>query len=107
MRKAEIDDLLTAPHLKDVGFFKDEEHPSEGKIRRTRLANTFSGGARENQTHAPTFGEHTKEILAEAGYAPTEIDAICGAVVETGQKHGIDTPVNWACWKLVKALTGA
>ena len=38
--------------------------------------------------------------------APTEIDAICGAVVKIGQKHGIDTPMNWACWKLVKALVG-
>ena len=37
--------------------------------------------------------------------APTEIDAICGAVVKTAQKHNIDTPANWACWKLVKALT--
>ncbi len=36
--------------------------------------------------------------------APTEIDAICGAVVRTAQRHGIETPVNWACWKLVKAL---
>jgi 2-dehydropantoate 2-reductase len=38
--------------------------------------------------------------------APTEIDAICGAVVQIGQKHDIDTPTNWACWKLIKALTG-
>jgi len=36
--------------------------------------------------------------------APTEIDAICGAVAATAQKHGIDTPVNWTCWQLVKAL---
>lgn len=35
---------------------------------------------------------------------PTEIDAICGAVVNTAQKHGLDTPANWACWKLVGAL---
>ena len=38
--------------------------------------------------------------------APTEIDAICGAVVKVGQKYGIDTSVNWACWKLVKAIAG-
>ena len=38
--------------------------------------------------------------------APTEIDAICGAVVKIGQKHGIETPTNWACWKLVKAVAG-
>ena len=37
--------------------------------------------------------------------APTEIDAICGAVVRTAQKHQIDTPANWACWKLIKALS--
>jgi len=36
--------------------------------------------------------------------APTEIDAICGAVVKAAQKHHIPTPANWACWNLVKAL---
>ena len=36
--------------------------------------------------------------------APTEIDAICGAVVKAAQKHHIHTPANWACWNLVKAL---
>ncbi len=38
--------------------------------------------------------------------APTEIDAICGAVVKTALKHKIGAPVNWAFWQLVKALTG-
>lgn len=36
--------------------------------------------------------------------APTEIDAICGAVVRAGQRAGIPVPVNDACWKLVQAL---
>ncbi|MGZ9221515.1 MAG: ketopantoate reductase family protein [Anaerolineales bacterium] len=36
--------------------------------------------------------------------APTEIDAICGAVVKAAYKHHIHTPANWACWNLVKAL---
>ncbi len=74
-----IDDLLTDPHLDDVGFFRTEEHPSEGRIRRTKLANTFSGGAREDETHAPRTGEHTREVLAEAGYAAPEIDALLAA----------------------------
>jgi 2-dehydropantoate 2-reductase len=38
--------------------------------------------------------------------APTEIDAICGEVVKRGQKHQINVPVNWVCWKLVKAMVG-
>ena len=37
--------------------------------------------------------------------APTEIDAICGAVVKTSQKHGINAPANWACWNLIKAIS--
>lgn len=74
-----IDDLLTDPHLDDVGFFRTEEHPSEGRIRRTKLANTFSGGAREDETHAPLTGEHTREVLAEAGYSAPEIDALFSA----------------------------
>ena len=71
-----IDDLLTDPHLKDVGFYKEENHPTQGRLRRTRLANTFSGGAREDETHAPLMGEQTREILAEAGYGEAEIDAM-------------------------------
>jgi 2-dehydropantoate 2-reductase len=36
--------------------------------------------------------------------APTEIDAICGAVTRRAELHGIKTPYNRACWKLVRAL---
>lgn len=35
--------------------------------------------------------------------APTEIDAICGAVMKKGQMHGIRTPYNKACWTMVRA----
>jgi 2-dehydropantoate 2-reductase len=35
--------------------------------------------------------------------APTEIDAICGAIVQRGQEHGVSTPVNWTMWQLIKA----
>jgi 2-dehydropantoate 2-reductase len=38
--------------------------------------------------------------------APTEIDAICGAVTSRGRARGVHTPVNYACWKLVRALAG-
>ena len=35
---------------------------------------------------------------------PSEIDAICGAVVEAGQRVGVPTPVNRTLWLLVAAL---
>ena len=37
--------------------------------------------------------------------APTEIDAICGAIVKAGEGCGIPTPVNRTLWLSVKALT--
>ncbi|HEY3311558.1 MAG TPA: 2-dehydropantoate 2-reductase [Anaerolineales bacterium] len=39
--------------------------------------------------------------------APTEIDAICGAVVRTGAERGVPAPVNWTMWQLVNALNSA
>ena len=83
-----IDDLMTDPHLKDVGFFREEEHPSEGKIRRSKLANIFSGGAREEQLHAPLYGEQSREILAEHGYSKADIDKmIAGKAVTEAAKR--------------------
>jgi 2-dehydropantoate 2-reductase len=36
--------------------------------------------------------------------APTEIDAICGAIVQTGERCGVSTPVNRTLWLLIRAL---
>jgi 2-dehydropantoate 2-reductase len=36
--------------------------------------------------------------------APTEIDAICGAIVREGHRYGVSTPVNETFWHLVRAL---
>jgi 2-dehydropantoate 2-reductase len=36
--------------------------------------------------------------------APTEIDAICGAIVRAGEQAGVPTPANRIVWKLVKAI---
>jgi crotonobetainyl-CoA:carnitine CoA-transferase CaiB-like acyl-CoA transferase len=78
-----IDELMTDPHLKEVGFFKEEDHPSEGKIRRSKLANVFSGGARKDEGHAPLFGEHTREILKELGYNAAEVDKMIAGKAAT------------------------
>jgi 2-dehydropantoate 2-reductase len=37
--------------------------------------------------------------------APTEIDAICGAIVEAGERTGVPTPLNRTLWQLVNALS--
>jgi 2-dehydropantoate 2-reductase len=53
-----------------------------------------------------TAGNHSSMFQDVRRGAPTEIDAICGAVAERGIRHGIPTPANHACWRLVQALAG-
>jgi 2-dehydropantoate 2-reductase len=36
--------------------------------------------------------------------APTEIDAICGSIVEEGSKHGVPTPINETFLHLIRAF---
>lgn len=74
-----IDEVMDDPHLADVAFFEMEEHPSEGRIRRTRLPNTFHGGMRTDALPAPRLGAHTRQVLGEAGLSAEEIDALIAA----------------------------
>ena len=52
-----------------------------------------------------TAANHSSMLQDIQRGAPTEIDAICGAVVRVGQRHHIPTPINYVCWQLVLALT--
>jgi 2-dehydropantoate 2-reductase len=52
-----------------------------------------------------TSANHSSMLQDVLRNARTEIDAICGAVVRVAKKHGIATPVNQTCWRLVRALS--
>jgi crotonobetainyl-CoA:carnitine CoA-transferase CaiB-like acyl-CoA transferase len=80
-----IDDLFSDPHLLDIGFFEREQHPSEGRIRRTKVANTFYGGMREDQLPAPRLGEHTRAVLEGIGYSPAQIDGMIASGAARGE----------------------
>jgi 2-dehydropantoate 2-reductase len=61
--------------------------------------------AMAEEVASKTAANHSSMLQDVLRNAPTEIDAICGAVLKTAQKHKIDTPANWACWKLIQALS--
>lgn len=50
-----------------------------------------------------TAANHSSMFQDVRRGAPTEIDSICGAITRRGEKHGISTPYNRACWQLVRA----
>jgi crotonobetainyl-CoA:carnitine CoA-transferase CaiB-like acyl-CoA transferase len=62
-----LEDLPDDEHLREVGLFMIEEHPSEGTYRTVRRPVSFSGAPFEIARHAPRLGENTEEILAEIG----------------------------------------
>jgi len=51
-----------------------------------------------------TAGNRSSMLQDVQRGAPTEIDAICGAIVEAGERAGVPTPVNRTLWQLVRAL---
>lgn len=68
-----VQDVVNDPHLTASGFFTREDHPSEGVVRGMRTPTGWSESAPGPQRPAPRLGEHSSEVLREAGYSDAEI----------------------------------
>ena len=62
-----LEDLFHDPHLEAVDFWKSFDHPTEGQLKMPGFPSKFSKTPASIRKHAPKLGEHSKEILAEAG----------------------------------------
>ena len=69
-------DLLEDPQLEALNFFTLEEHPSEGMIRQIGIPHVFSKTPGSLRLPAPRLGEHSVEILKEAGMDDEEIQQL-------------------------------
>jgi crotonobetainyl-CoA:carnitine CoA-transferase CaiB-like acyl-CoA transferase len=63
-----INELPEHPHLKAVGLFETVDHPSEGPIRSVRPSTLFERSPAQISIHAPLLGQHTDEMMREAGF---------------------------------------
>jgi crotonobetainyl-CoA:carnitine CoA-transferase CaiB-like acyl-CoA transferase len=68
-----LDDLIDDPHLAQTGFFLRMQHPSEGTLTTTGLPTRFSASVPGIPQPAPRLGQHSAQILHEAGYSEAEI----------------------------------
>jgi len=70
------DQLLSDPQVAANHMIVEAAHPSVGPMRQPRPAARFDGTPAELRTFAPTLGQHTAEVLHEAGFGENEIIAL-------------------------------
>lgn len=77
--------LVEDPQIKHNGTFVEYDHPTEGRVTTPGFPYTFSRTPASIERGAPLVGEHTGELLAEAGFSSAEIAALTadGVVTET------------------------
>ncbi len=87
-RMASLDGLKDDPQLKAGGFFKRANHPSEGEILYTDMPVRFGADAAATERLQPRLGEHSVEVLREAGLSESESEALIasGASAEAPPK---------------------
>jgi len=72
----EIPDVVRDPQVRHNGMIVSTRHATLGTVDVTGVPIKLRGTPGSVRRSAPVQGEHTAEILAELGYAPTEISAL-------------------------------
>lgn len=73
----DIDSLTKDPHLEAVGMIRQVTHPTEGAMRQIGVPVRLSGTpVLDEQKPAPQLGQHSEEILREAGFSAQAIESL-------------------------------
>ena len=75
-----IERLVDDPHLQAKGFFQMQQHPTEGSLpTMPGVPTLFSKSPADIGGPAPRLGEHSRDVLRDAGYATEAVDALVAA----------------------------
>lgn len=74
-----LDDLVSDEHLVGSGFWQEFDDPEEGRIRMASYPARFSETPASIRRMAPRLGQHSVEILREAGLSESTIQHMLAA----------------------------
>ncbi len=79
-------ETIRHPQVVANGIVVETEHPRAGRLRQARSPARFSATPAAHRRGGPGLGEHTREVLSEAGLSGAEIDRLVesGAAAEEG-----------------------
>ena len=81
-------DLVDDPQIKHNGTFVVYDHPTEGRVKTPGFPIRFSKTPSQVYRGAPLAGEHTRDVLREAGISDERVDAL----VKSGAIFAPDKP---------------
>jgi crotonobetainyl-CoA:carnitine CoA-transferase CaiB-like acyl-CoA transferase len=68
-----LDQALSNDHVLARGVVSITNHPTVGEVKHISHPVTFNRQIRQSQRPAPTLGQHTREVLQEAGFTADEV----------------------------------
>src|SRR6266508_3448301 len=74
-----LDEVFEDPHVKARGMVTEVQHPEFGPVKQVGVGPKFSDTPGAVRTTAPKRGEHTADLLRDAGYSDAEIEEIKAA----------------------------
>jgi crotonobetainyl-CoA:carnitine CoA-transferase CaiB-like acyl-CoA transferase len=69
-------EMIRHPQIQANKLIVEHDHPDAGPLRQTRTPARFDGTPAEYRMGGPQLGQHTSQVLTEAGFSDAEIAAL-------------------------------